>query len=196
MNRSGNSPLATRSSRPHTDLVPIDPSEVRTDHVWMRVPRGTYSRTAAGPTSFGLVGRVGLTVAVVVAILGLASSVALIFLVAGLPAAAMLLRDIWKKEYVPPPDPKDRPRSAPVGRSSYEALPESARKRLGAPEPSVEPSVVPTPTWLKAVKVAGVLALLALAVTWQLTNEVVHACLLMGASLAALVLVVNWSVKD
>ncbi len=40
------------------------------------------------------------------------------------------------------------------------------------------------------------LALLALAVTWQLTNEVVHACLLMGASLAALVLVVNWSPKD
>jgi ribosomal protein L40E len=90
------------------DLVPIDPAEVRSDHVWIRVSKGNYSRTAGGATSFGVMGRVILTAFVLVALAGLASAAFLSFLVGGWLLGIVLIRDIWKKQYI----------SAPGGRSS------------------------------------------------------------------------------
>jgi hypothetical protein len=174
------------------DLVPIDPAEVRSDHVWIRVSKGTYSRTAGGATSFGVMGRVILTAFVLVALAGLASAAFLSFLVGGWLLGIVLIRDIWKKQYVPAQGADPAPVATPAAPVIHEGLPESARRRLGAPESRAEPCHVPTPTWLKVLRIVAVALYVSLAIAWQFTNDVVHACLLISGFLAALVLAFNW----
>jgi hypothetical protein len=174
------------------DLEPIDPSDVRTDHAWIRVAKGSYSRTTGGATSFGVMGRVTLTAVVLVALAGLASAAFLSFILGGWLLGIVLIRDIWKKQYLPAPQIDPGQVATPATPVVHEGLPESARRRLGAPESPAEPYHVPTPTWLKALRIVAVAMYVALAIAWQFTNDVVHACLLMSGFLAAVVVALNW----
>jgi hypothetical protein len=139
-----------------------------------------------------MTGRMILTAVVLLALAALASAAFLSFLLGGWLLAIVLIRDIWKKQYVPATDAGPAPLRPQGPPAPHEALPESARRRLGAPEPPTEPDHVPTPIWLTALRIVAVALYVALAIAWQFTNDVVHACLLMSGFLAALVLALNW----
>ena len=127
------------------------------------------------------------------ALVALASAAFLSFMLRGWLLGIVLIRDIWKKQYVPATEPGSAPPRPHLAPGPHQTeLPESVRRRLGALEPRGEPYHVPRPTWLTALRIVAVALYVALAAAWQFTNDVVHACLLMSGFLAAIVLALNW----
>ena len=82
---------------------PIDPETVRAGHVWLRLEQPVYSRVRAGATTLGLWGRVLLSVLVLAlapwGTLGIAS---LLYLFGYVPIALLVLRHIWRRDFVGP----------------------------------------------------------------------------------------------
>jgi hypothetical protein len=122
----------------------------------------------------------------------LAVAAFLVFFLVGWWVALLLIVDIWKREYVPAAAPEVEPAPAPSTPTPWQRLPDAARTRIGAPEPPVAALPVRTPRSLRVLRVLAVVLFVALAAAWHVSGHVVHACLLMSASLAALVLAVNW----
>lgn len=181
-----------RQLPPPAGLQPIDPATVRKDRVWIRVQKGTYTRTRAGATSFGLAGRITLTALVLSAVVSGFFSMFVVYWIVLVTAGAYVIKDVWKREYVPA-EPADPRRPPPTGQ--VEQLPEAARQRLGSPEPQAEPVRPRIPVWLKALRVLAVCGVFAFAVFWQMTNSSVHGVILICSSVGALVLYLRWAAR-
>ena len=85
------------------DLQPVDPATIRRDHAFVRPHRQVYSRVRSGPTTLGLWGRVTCT-AIVLFFLpwGPFTFVTVLYLVAYMPIAAILLATIWRRDVIGP----------------------------------------------------------------------------------------------
>lgn len=85
------------------DLQPVDPATIRRDQAFVRPHRPVYSRVRRGPTTLGLWGRVTCT-AIVLFFLpwGPFTFVTVLYLVAYMPIAAILLAAIWRRDVVGP----------------------------------------------------------------------------------------------
>lgn len=76
---------------------------MRRDSAWIRVERPVYSRVRGGATTFGLWGRVVLTALVLFFLpWGRFNYTTVMYLVAYLPIAGLLLRSIWRRDVVGP----------------------------------------------------------------------------------------------
>jgi len=85
------------------DFRPVDPATIRRDHAFVRPHRQAYSRVRSGPTTLGLWGRVTCT-AIVLFFLpwGPFTLVTVLYLLAYMPIAAILLAAIWRRDVVGP----------------------------------------------------------------------------------------------
>lgn len=78
--------------------------------------------------------------------MALASAAFLSFMLGGWLLGIVLIRDIWKKQYVPATEPGSAPPRPHLAPGPHQTeLPESVRRRLGAPEHRGEPYQVPRP---------------------------------------------------
>jgi hypothetical protein len=140
-------------------------------------PGGTRSRWKAGATSFGPVGRIAITVGVLLFFPSIGSignpATLFVYLPAYLTVAIVVLRSTWKKDIVERPAPVEEPSGEP------------------RPEPVVEP--IPTATivaWSVLIAVG-----LGVAVAWTSTGNEGRGIIGIGVSLAALVLAFRWFMR-
>jgi hypothetical protein len=138
---------------------------------------GARSRWKAGATSFGPVGRIAITVGVLLffpPIGSLGSPITLfVYLPAYLTIAAVVLRSTWKKDVVERPLAVEEPAREP------------------RPEPVVEP--IPTTTivaWSVLIAIG-----LGVAIAWTATSNQGRGVIGIGVSLAALVLAFRWFMR-
>jgi hypothetical protein len=139
-----------------------------------RTPDGARSRWKAGATSFGPVGRIAITVGVLLFFPPIGSIgnplTIFVYLPAYLTIATVVLRSTWKKDVVERPLPAEEPGVEP------------------RPEPVVEP--IPTTTivaWSVLIAIA-----LGVAVAWTSTGNQGRGVIGIGVSLAALILAFRW----
>lgn len=138
-------------------------------------PDAIRSRWKAGATSFGPVGRIAITVAV---LLFFPSSIGnpvtlFVYLPAYLAIAVVVLRSTWKKDVVERPLAVEEPIGEP------------------RPEPVVER--VPTATivaWSVLIAIG-----LGVAIAWTASDNVGRGVIGIGASLAALVFAFRWFMR-
>jgi hypothetical protein len=138
-------------------------------------PEAARSRWKAGATSFGPLGRIAITVGVLLFFPPtLGNPVTLfVYLPAYLAIAAMVLRSTWKKDVVERPIAVDDTSGEP------------------RPEPVVEP--VPTTTivaWSVLIAIG-----LGVAIAWAASDNVGRGVIGIGVSLAALVLAFRWLMR-
>jgi hypothetical protein len=138
-------------------------------------PGGPRSRWKAGSTSFGPVGRIAITVGVLLFFPpSIGNPVTLfVYLPAYLAIAAVVLRSTWKKDVV----------EHPVAVEDTSGDPR--------PEPVVEP--IPTATivaWSVLIAIG-----LGVAIVWTASDNVGRGVIGIGASLAALVLAFRWFMR-
>jgi hypothetical protein len=138
-------------------------------------PAGTRSRWKAGATSFGPVGRIAITVAVLLFFPPtIGNPVTLfVYLPAYLAIATVVLRSTWKKDVVERPLSVEEPEGEP------------------RPEPVVEP--IPRATivaWSVLIAIG-----LGVAVVWTASDNVGRGAIGIGASLVALVLAFRWFMR-
>lgn len=137
-------------------------------------PKPAYSRWQGSSTAFGPRGRIAVT-ALVLLFLGMSFFYMLLPLWLILVGTAVIvLRDVWKKTRVEPST-----RVAPVPM-----------------EPKPEPIAEPTPRWFIAVRVAGVIAFIGVALAWQLSSNTGKGIIGITGSLAALVLALAWFIRS
>lgn len=165
-----------RCLEPVRQLTPREPQlptarPVRTEPVLAR------SRWKAGATSFGPVGRIAITVGVLLffpPIGSLGSPITLfIYLPGYLTIAAVVLRSTWKKDVLERPLPVEEPPGGP------------------RPEPVLEP--VPTATivaWSVLIAIG-----LGVAIAWTATGSQGRGMIGIAVSLSALVLAMRWFTK-
>jgi hypothetical protein len=138
-------------------------------------PDAIRSRWKAGATSFGPVGRIAITVGVLLFFpKSIGNPVTLfVYLPAYLAIAVMVLRSTWKKDVVERPLAAEEPTGEP------------------RPEPVVEP--VPTTTivaWSVLIAIG-----LGVAIAWTAAGNVGRGVIGIGASLAALVVAFRWFMR-
>jgi hypothetical protein len=138
-------------------------------------PDAARSRWKAGATSFGPVGRIAISVGVLLFFPPtLGNPVTLfVYLPAYLAIAAVVLRSTWKKDVVERPVPVEEPAGEP------------------RPEPVVEP--VPTTTivaWSVLIAIG-----LGVAIAWTAMGSQGRGLIGIGVSLAALVLAFRWFMR-
>ena len=139
-------------------------------------PKPVYSRWQGSSTAFGPRGRIAAT-ALVLLFLGISFFYMLLplwLILVG--AGVVVLRDVWKKTRLTPQPSTPAAPASPI-------------------EPKPEPIVEPTPGWLIALRVAGVIAFIGVVVAWQLSNNTGKAIIGMTGSLAALVVAFAWFLR-
>ena len=139
-----------------------------------RGPVLARSRWKAGATSFGPVGRIAITIGVLLffpPIGSLGSPMTLfIYLPSYLAIAAVVLRSTWKKDVVERPLPVQQPSG----------------------EPELEPVVEPVPTSTIVMWAVLIAIGLGVAIAWTATGSQGRGVIGIAASLAALVFAIRW----
>jgi hypothetical protein len=140
-------------------------------------PDSARSRWKAGATSFGPVGRIAITVGVLLFFPPIGSIGNPLMIFVYLPAyfaiATVVLRSTWKKDVVERPLSVEEPADEP------------------GPEPAIEP--LPTTTivaWAVLIAIG-----LGVAVAWTSTGNAGRGIIGIGVSLAALVIAFRWFMR-
>jgi hypothetical protein len=163
-----------RCLEPVRQLTPREP-QLPTARPVHTGPVLARSRWKAGATSFGPVGRIAITVGVLLFFPPtLGNPITLfVYLPAYLAIAAMVLRSTWKKDVPERPLPVEEPSGEP------------------RPEPVVEP--IPTATivaWSVLIAIG-----LGVSIAWTATGSQGRGLIGIGVSLAALVIAFRWFMR-
>jgi hypothetical protein len=140
---------------------------------------GQFSRWEAGPTSFGPVGRLTITVLVVAWLVWCATNN---FIILCLPigiAGGVVLRDVWKRTWIP---------SGSGGQGTPGSSAPDTGQRAAGREPRPAPAPIEIPTRTKVAWVCFGVVGLAACLGFAYGGVEVKAAVLMAASLSALAL--------